>query len=125
VSEPREIEGGIAKILKKGTAEPSAVRFHVPRAEGGWSQVTWGEVLDRCRQVALWLDDQGAGLEREVKELFLAAGIQMIEGYGMTECSPNLTMNRLDDYDFDSVGKPMPGVTLKLAEDSTRRRTSS
>jgi len=59
----------------------------------------------------------GAGLKREVKEFFKAAGIQMIEGYGLTECSPNLTMNRLDDYNFDSVGKPMPGVTLKLAGD--------
>ena len=59
----------------------------------------------------------GAGLKREVKDFFLAAGIQMIEGYGLTECSPNLTMNRLDDFDFDSVGKPMPGVTLRLAED--------
>ena len=59
----------------------------------------------------------GAGLKREVKEFFLAAGIQMIEGYGLTECAPNLTMNRLDDYDFDSVGKPMPGVNLKLAAD--------
>jgi len=59
----------------------------------------------------------GAGLKREIKEFFHAAGIQMIEGYGMTECSPNLTMNRLDDYDFESVGKPMPGVTLKLADD--------
>ena len=59
----------------------------------------------------------GAGLKREVKEFFRAAGIQMIEGYGLTECSPNLTMNRLDDFDFDSVGKPMPGVSLKLAPD--------
>ena len=59
----------------------------------------------------------GAGLKREVKEFFRDAGIQMIEGYGLTECSPNLTMNRLDDFDFDSVGKPMPGVTLRLAPD--------
>ena len=59
----------------------------------------------------------GAGLKREVKEFFRAAGIQMIEGYGLTECSPNLTMNRLDDFDFDSVGKPMPGVRLELAGD--------
>ena len=59
----------------------------------------------------------GAGLKREVKDFFKAAGIHMIEGYGMTECSPNLTMNRLDDYDFDSVGKPMPGVTINIADD--------
>ena len=45
------------------------------------------------------------------------AGILIIEGYGLTECSPNLTMNRLDDFDFDSVGKPIPSVQLRLAED--------
>jgi long-chain acyl-CoA synthetase len=59
----------------------------------------------------------GAGLDRRVKDFFFAAGLQIVEGYGMTECSPNLTMNRKDDYDFDSVGKPVPGVSLRLADD--------
>ncbi len=59
----------------------------------------------------------GAGLAGEVKELFRSAGILIIEGYGLTECSPTLTMNRRDDYDFDSVGKPYPNVQLRLAED--------
>lgn len=59
----------------------------------------------------------GAGLRREVKEFFKAAGIMIIEGYGLTECSPTLTMNRIDDFDFSSVGKAFPSVRLKLAED--------
>jgi long-chain acyl-CoA synthetase len=59
----------------------------------------------------------GAGLKREVKETFLAAGHLIIEGYGLTEASPTLTMNRPDAYRFDSVGKPFPSVELKLAED--------
>ncbi len=59
----------------------------------------------------------GAGLAREVKELFRAAGMFIVEGYGLTECSPTLTMNRRDDYDFDSVGKPYPNVRLKIADD--------
>jgi len=59
----------------------------------------------------------GAGLAREVKEFFHAAGILIIEGYGLTECSPNLTMNSHDDFDFDTVGKPVPGVQLSLASD--------
>jgi long-chain acyl-CoA synthetase len=59
----------------------------------------------------------GAGLKREVKEFFHNAGIQMIEGYGLTETAPNLTMNRLDDFDFNSVGKPVPDVTIQLAPD--------
>ncbi len=59
----------------------------------------------------------GAGLKREVKELFHASGVLLIEGYGLTECSPTLTLNRPDAFRFDSVGKPLPSVELKLAED--------
>jgi long-chain acyl-CoA synthetase len=59
----------------------------------------------------------GAGLKREVKEFFHRAGLLIIEGYGLTECSPTLTMNRPDAFRFDSVGKPFPSVDLRLAED--------
>ena len=59
----------------------------------------------------------GAGLKREVKEFFLKAKMWITEGYGLTECSPTLTMNRRNDFNFDSVGKPYPCVNLKLAED--------
>jgi long-chain acyl-CoA synthetase len=59
----------------------------------------------------------GAGLKREVKELFHGCGLLIIEGYGLTETSPTLTLNRPDAFRFDSVGKPLPSVELKLAED--------
>jgi long-chain acyl-CoA synthetase len=59
----------------------------------------------------------GAGLKREVKELFLECGFLIIEGYGLTETSPTLTLNRPDAYRFDTVGKPLPSVELRLAED--------
>lgn len=59
----------------------------------------------------------GAGLKKEAKEFFYEAGLFIIEGYGLTECSPTLTMNRKDDFDFESVGKPFPQVQLKLAQD--------
>jgi long-chain acyl-CoA synthetase len=59
----------------------------------------------------------GAGLKREVKEIFHACGTLIIEGYGLTETSPTLTLNRPDDFRFDSVGKPLPSVELRLAED--------
>jgi long-chain acyl-CoA synthetase len=59
----------------------------------------------------------GAGLKREVKEVFLDAGLLIIEGYGLTETSPTLTLNRPDAYRFDSVGKALPSVELRLAED--------
>lgn len=59
----------------------------------------------------------GAGLKREVKELFHEHGLLILEGYGLTETSPTLTLNRPDAFRFDSVGKVLPSVELKLAED--------
>ena len=59
----------------------------------------------------------GAGLERRVKEAFHDAGILIIEGYGLTECAPTLTLNRPGAFRFDAVGLPVDSVELRLAED--------
>lgn len=59
----------------------------------------------------------GAALPREFGEFFEAIGLTIIEGYGLTETSPVLTVNRLEGYKFGSVGQVIPGVTLKIADD--------
>jgi long-chain acyl-CoA synthetase len=59
----------------------------------------------------------GAGLKVEIKELLHKHGVLVIEGYGLTETSPTLTLNRPGAYRFDTVGKPLPSVELKLDTD--------
>jgi long-chain acyl-CoA synthetase len=59
----------------------------------------------------------GAGLKLEIKQLLHECGVLIIEGYGLTETSPTLTLNRPGDFRFDSVGKPVPSVELKLDTD--------
>ncbi len=59
----------------------------------------------------------GAALPREMGEFFEAIGIIIIEGYGLTESSPVIAANRYEDYKFGTVGKPFPGVDIKIASD--------
>ncbi|MCK9280146.1 MAG: long-chain fatty acid--CoA ligase [Melioribacteraceae bacterium] len=59
----------------------------------------------------------GAALARELGLFFEAAGMLIIEGYGLTESSPVIAANRPNDYKFGTVGKVMPGVEVKIAKD--------
>ncbi len=59
----------------------------------------------------------GAALAREFGEFFEAAGIKIIEGYGLTESAPVIAVNRLHHYKWGSVGAAIPGVEVRIAED--------
>ena len=59
----------------------------------------------------------GAPLSRDLGEFFEAIGLLIVEGYGLTESSPVIAANKIDDYKFGTVGKPFPGVEVKIASD--------
>src|SRR5260221_368655 len=59
----------------------------------------------------------GAALAREVEEFFWSIGVPILNGWGMTEMSSGASTNTLTDHKFLTVGKPLPGVQVKIAED--------
>jgi long-chain acyl-CoA synthetase len=58
----------------------------------------------------------GAALDPVIAHTFIGLGLTMLQGYGMTEASPVISVNRDDDNDPDSVGPPLPGIEIKLSE---------
>lgn len=60
----------------------------------------------------------GAALSPDVAHLFIGLGLSLVQGYGLTETSPIITVNRLEANIPTSIGIPLPNVEVKLAENN-------
>ncbi len=101
-----------AVARRKGFASP-ALRAKHALAE----RLVFSKLRERTGGRMRFFVSGGAALAREFGEFFEAVGLTIIEGYGLTESSPVIAANRLHNYKFGSVGQPIPGVEVRIAED--------
>jgi long-chain acyl-CoA synthetase len=59
----------------------------------------------------------GAALDPALGEAWAELGVDVLQGYGTTECAPAVTFNRLDRNRLGSVGVPLPGIDVRVAPD--------
>ena len=64
-----------------------------------------------------WMTASGAPTAKEIIRFFNAAGIMVIQGYGMTECCAPATMQNIAHYRIGTTGAPIPGMDIQIADD--------
>jgi long-chain acyl-CoA synthetase len=85
-------------------------------------RLVFGKIRERLGGELRFAVTGGAPMRRDIAEFLRAAGLLVVEGYGMTETSPVLTVNGPDHYRFGSVGRVIPGVELRIAPEPRSER---
>lgn len=80
-------------------------------------KLVFSKVRDRFGGRVRFFISGAAALSQDIAEWFHAAGVLILEGYGLTESSAGAFVNRPDAFKIGSVGLPFPGSEVKIAED--------
>jgi long-chain acyl-CoA synthetase len=103
-------------------------RFQHEQGRGGWkpSFLLWPllqklvaqKIMDRLGGRLRTAVTSGAALAPEISRMFIGLGLPVVQGYGLTETSPIVAGNKLDNNFPDSVGQPIRGVQVRVGEQS-------
>lgn len=101
-------------------------RFEHQQGRGAWSPklLLWpllkplvaDKIMDRLGGRLRLTISGGAALPPKVGRLFIALGLRLIQGYGMTETSPVVCVNRIEDNIPSTIGPPLQGIEVRIGE---------
>ena len=108
-----EVGKRVRDMLAREEAIPEELQAPFEEAEEGLFKNVRAIFGGRMRQAATG----AAPIAREILEFFWACGVPVLEGYGMTETSTIATASTIEDHRFGTVGRALPGVQLRIADD--------
>jgi long-chain acyl-CoA synthetase len=103
----------VRPLLERGEELPAELQEPFEQAEEKLYQNVRNLFGGRMRQAVTG----AAPIAKEILEFFYACGVPVMEGYGMTETSTVATVNTREIFRFGSVGRALPGVEVKIADD--------
>ena len=102
-----------ADLVLTGRPVPAGLRLKKRLADA----VVFRKIQNRVGGRIRYFLSGGAPLSADIARFFYGAGLPILEGYGLTETSPVITVNTPKAFRLGTVGKAIPGVEMKIADD--------
>lgn len=116
----------LARRLFKMAVNVGWAKFQYEQGQAGWqpkilmwpalNKLVAGKVLEKLGGRLSLAICGGAALSEEVARLFIGLGLPLVQGYGLTEASPVISVNRPEDNIPASIGTVLPGVEVRIGE---------
>lgn len=103
----------VSRLQRAGKPVPKPLEIQHKLAD----KLVFAKVRERFGGRIKFFISGAAPLSLDIAEWFHAAGLLILEGYGMTETSAASCVNRPNNYKLGSVGLPVPGTEIKIAQD--------
>src|SRR5512139_607593 len=121
-----EKKGMLARLVFKLAVHVGWRRFERSRGRARWSPelLLWpwldrrvaGSVTEKLGGRLRLAISGGAALSPDIARMFVGLGVPIIQGYGLTETSPVICVNRPESNIPSSIGPPLPGVEVKIGD---------
>jgi long-chain acyl-CoA synthetase len=122
-----EKQAPVKRALFNFTTEVGWHRFEYQQQRAGWrprlllwpllSRLVASKVTAKLGGRLRLSVSGGAALSKQVAQIFIGLGVPILQGYGLTETSPVISVNLPDDNDPGSVGVPLNGIEVRIGDD--------